>query len=293
MTVTTARATALTVMPSTNANATVATAAEQLAVIRTQLSQHFATDRADTVSTSSTASLTQLAAILSQYCHLPNVSLLLSAIIQAPELLASIAARSYWHGNGFLKVVLLDEGYKLRLHIWFAGTSCEENIHSHRWGFASHVLTGTLKSELWADAANDNVHHHMTVRDESCPSSQAHEPTIPLPNSLQACEYLYTAKHQHGPHTIAAHKQLIGTAHLKKLQNVAQTAGASYVMTPHQLHRINHPGQELVATVICTAPTQVLTNRLFPTIPDPKLQPANLSAAELQQALTQYLQQAA
>ena len=293
MTVTTARTTALTVMPSANEKANIATAAEQLAVIHAQLDQHFVAHSANTINTSSAASLTQLASLLSQYCHLPNIIILLSAIIQAPELLASIAARSYWHGNGFLKIVLIDKGYKLRLHIWFAGTSCEENIHSHRWGFASHVLTGTLKSELWTDAANDDVHHNMTVLDESCASSQLHEPTMPLPNSLQAREYLYTAKHQRGQYTIAAHKQLIGTAHLEKLQNVAQTAGASYVMTPHQLHRINHPGQELVATVICTAPTQVLTNRLFPTIPDPKLQPAYLSAAELQQALMQYLQQAA
>lgn len=281
MTVTTARTTALTVMPAANEKANIATAAEQLALINAQLDQHFATDRGDSVNTSSSTSLTQLASILSQYCHLSNITLLLSAIIQAPELLASIAARSYWHGNGFLKIVLLDKGYKLRLHIWFAGTSCEENIHSHRWGFASHVLTGTLKSELWTDAANDEVDFSVSCTTQTDDSL------------LQAPEYLYTAKHQRGQHTIAAHKQLIGTAHLEKLQNIAQTAGASYVMTPHQLHRINHPGQELVATVICTAPTQVLTNRLFPTIPDPKLQPANLSAAELQQALVQYLQQAA
>lgn len=285
MTVTTARTTALTVMPAANEKANIATAAEQLALINAQLDQHFATDRGDSVNTSSSTSLTQLASILSQYCHLSNITLLLSAIIQAPELLASIAARSYWHGNGFLKIVLLDKGYKLRLHIWFAGTSCEENIHSHRWGFASHVLTGTLKSELWTDAANDD----SVVTPFASKASPAHERT----STLQADEYVYTAKHQNGHTHMPARKHYVGTSRLQKLQNIAQTAGASYVMTPHQLHRINHPGQELVATVICTAPTQVLTNRLFPTIPDPKLQPANLSAAELQQALVQYLQQAA
>ena len=101
MTVTTARTTALTVMPSANEKANIATAAEQLAVIHAQLDQHFVAHSANTINTSSAASLTQLASLLSQYCHLPNITLLLSTIIQAPELLASIAARSYWHGNGF------------------------------------------------------------------------------------------------------------------------------------------------------------------------------------------------
>ena len=62
-------------------------------------------------------------------------------------------------------------------------------------------------------------------------------------------------------------------------------------MTPDQLHRINHPGEELVATVICTAPTQVLTNRLFPTTANPKLHPTTLSADELKHALVCYLDQ--
>lgn len=198
------------------------------------------------------------------------------------------AARSYWHGNGFLKVVLLDKGYKLRLHIWFAGTSCEENIHSHRWGFASHVLTGTLKSELWADAANDELHTStLSISAHKGASSKSHRHQE---TQRHACEYRYTAKHQHERHTIEAHKQLIGTARLQKLQNIAQSAGASYVMTPSQLHRINHPGQELVATIICTAPTAVLTNRLFPTTDQPKLHPAKLSADALKIALTRYLE---
>ncbi len=278
------------VAPKVLSSADTSTALKQLAIISAQLDQHFVADTDCAFDTSSENSLAQLASILDQYCQLPNITLLLSSILQAPELLASIAARSYWHGNGFLKIVLLDKGYKLRLHIWFAGTPCEENIHSHRWGFASHVLTGTLKSELWADAANDGVQSDMYALSSSATTERGIQSTEPR---LQTKEYLYTAKHQYGQNTVAARKQFIGSACLQKLQNIAQIAGASYVMTPHQLHRINHPGKELVATIICTAPTQILTNRLFPTIPDPKLQPANLSAPELKSALVQYLQQQA
>ncbi|MBB3106119.1 hypothetical protein FHS24_000610 [Psychrobacter luti] len=275
MIATTERATELTVT-SSNAAAT-----ERLNLISAQLNQHFASDSASAIDNSSKLSLTKLASLLSQHCHLASITTLLSSLIQSPELLAKIAARSYWHGNGFLKVVLLDQGYKLRLHIWFAGTSCEENIHSHRWGFASHVLTGALSSEIWADAANDDLAVSDYASNVVPATSQALK--------LQTKEYVYTAKHQSGHTSMLPHKQYIGKAYLQKLLNVTQTAGASYLMTPDQLHRINHPGQELVATIICTAPTQILTNRLFPTIDDPNLQPANLSADELKHALTRYI----
>ena len=255
-------------------------ATEQLTAIHDSLNKHFSTHNHHDISSDNKA-LTQLASLLSQHCHLASITTLISSLIQSPELLAKIAARSYWHGNGFLKVVLLDQGYKLRLHIWFAGTSCEENIHSHRWGFASHVLTGSLKSELWADAANDDLSASRCASKTGPANSRA--------LTLQTKEYVYTAKHQGGHTPVPAHKKFIGTACLQKLQDITQTAGASYLMTPDQLHRINHPGQELVATIICTSPTQVLTNRLFPTLANPNLQPANLSAEELKHALTRYL----
>lgn len=252
----------------------------QLTNIHECLNQHFTIHQHDGMSANNDT-LAQLAHLLSQHCHLASITTLLSSLIKSPELLAKIAARSYWHGNGFLKIVLLDQGYKLRLHIWFTGTSCEENIHSHRWGFASHVLTGSLKSELWADAANDDLAALPCTSERSSTHSRA--------STLLSDEYLYTAKHQKDKTHVSAHKQYVGAAHLTKLQNVTQTAGASYVMTPDQLHRINHPGEELVATIICTAPTQVLTNRLFPTTADPKLHPTNLSADELKHALVCYL----
>lgn len=210
--------------------------------------------------------LTPLADTLSTHCHTDSIHALLYDVVGSPKLLDEIAARSYYHGNGFLKVVLLDRGYKLRLHIWFKGSACEENIHSHRWAFASHVLTGALKSELWTDAANDDT------------------PT------LTANEYRYTAEHTQHKNIVKATKQLIGHTALLKQQDITQHAGTSYVMTQDQLHRINHPGQELVATIICTAPTAVLTNRLFPNTDMPKLHPSKLSANELYHALNNYLE---
>jgi hypothetical protein len=56
-----------------------------------------------------------------------------------------VARRSYWHHNGFAKLVL-DAGaaHKLRLHVWPAGENRlgESNPHGHRWNFTSTVLAG-------------------------------------------------------------------------------------------------------------------------------------------------------
>lgn len=109
--------------------------------------------------------LTSLAGLLEQNCRLSQVKALLQSILNTPAQLATIAKRSYWHGNGFLKIVLLDQGYKLRLHIWCNGVVCEENIHSHRWGFASHVLQGALRSEIWQDGT-DNQEQPTIMADE-------------------------------------------------------------------------------------------------------------------------------
>ncbi|EOD67568.1 hypothetical protein H480_15826 [Amycolatopsis vancoresmycina DSM 44592] len=62
---------------------------------------------------------------------------------------AEIAKRSYWHPNGFAKLVLhtgVEPEFRIRLHVWPCSerpSRGESNPHSHRWDFASHVLTGT------------------------------------------------------------------------------------------------------------------------------------------------------
>lgn len=66
-----------------------------------------------------------------------------------PEWVSRTVARSYWHPNGFAKLTLHifpETGFRIRLHIWPAVPGeplGESNPHSHRWDFASTVLTGT------------------------------------------------------------------------------------------------------------------------------------------------------
>ncbi|MFJ9785702.1 hypothetical protein ACIRSS_39445 [Amycolatopsis sp. NPDC101161] len=62
--------------------------------------------------------------------------------------LKAMVERSYWHSNGFAKLVLhtsAEPEFKIRMHVWprsEASRRGEPNPHSHRWEFASTVLTG-------------------------------------------------------------------------------------------------------------------------------------------------------
>ena len=183
----------------------------------------------------------------------------LAALLNDEACLHDVAARSYQHGNGFLKVVLLDRGYKLRLHIWFAGQSCEENIHDHRWSFSSLILAGQLSSEVWKDDAQGTL--------------------------FQEFEYHAAAKSR------AAFKQDMGQNHLSLDHVRVNKAGESYVMPKGQLHRIVNHGEQLVATIMCSAPTEQGTTRLIPMHDgiDPNIQPPKISPQQLRAALAQFL----
>lgn len=205
----------------------------------------------------------QLANLLGNECQPQKLVALLEQLINSPTLLKQVASRSYQHGNGFLKVVLLDKGYKLRLHVWHQGKKCEENIHNHRWSFASTVVAGTLRSEIWRNAAPGNPH------------------AVTLP------EYRYYAATAEQP----AYANPLGHCLLEKEKDQAVSAGESYFMPQGQLHCINNPGKQLVATLVCTSPTGQGTNRLIKTRSqiEPDTNPPRLQTAELRCQLQRFL----
>jgi hypothetical protein len=81
-----------------------------------------------------------------------NLRNLLSIALKSPQLLKQIAARSYWHPNGFLKLILVrsSTGSTLRIHSWrqqkqqSTPAELDTDIHSHRWPFVSFVIAGAL-----------------------------------------------------------------------------------------------------------------------------------------------------
>jgi hypothetical protein len=68
-----------------------------------------------------------------------------------------VAAQSYWHKNGFAKLVLHADEFRIRMHVWPAGKGRlgESDPHGHRWNFASTVLCGDgLETEEFRESAN-------------------------------------------------------------------------------------------------------------------------------------------
>lgn len=205
----------------------------------------------------------RLAAFLAKTATTDWQAALCHELLTDDEWAADVALRSYWHGNGFLKIVLLNQGFKLRLHLWFPGTACEENIHDHRWSIASAILAGELHSEIWADTD--------TKRAE-----------------LLAQEYRYEA-------TCAGQMPravpLVERTPLQFIGRTCHTAGNSYALPPETLHRICNHGERLVATLMCSSEAHALHSRLIAgkegLLPDVSAQ--QVSVPELRAALVRFL----
>ena len=79
-----------------------------------------------------------------------------------------IASRSYAHPNGFIKIVLyLGGGYGVRLHVWRPEPpdyGADTNPHGHRWEFASWVVVGGLREEIFTEAENGTWHSRFDYR---------------------------------------------------------------------------------------------------------------------------------
>ncbi len=69
----------------------------------------------------------------------------LTSIVHDSAVRAPVTEASYWHVNGFAKLILHStDVFRIRLHVWprVPGRRGETDPHSHRWAFASTVLTG-------------------------------------------------------------------------------------------------------------------------------------------------------
>lgn len=91
---------------------------------------------------------------------------LVGQILSDKERLVDIAARSYYHANSFLKLVLMagdKNAWKLRLHIWHpqpdVSEPVTEDIHSHRWDFTTALLAGEYCAREFRVGPGDEYFH--------------------------------------------------------------------------------------------------------------------------------------
>jgi len=65
--------------------------------------------------------------------------------------LNEVASRSYYHNNGFLKVVLIDKRpkYSVRFHIWPEEPFQAPDVHNHPWDMTGLVLNGSYEWPIY------------------------------------------------------------------------------------------------------------------------------------------------
>lgn len=97
----------------------------------------------------------ELSAIASLLLRIKGSDLasLANAILADREQLETTRRYAYRHVNGFSKVTLLKtNSLCLRVHLWNEISAPAENIHSHKWVFASRVMAGKIAESRYTIA---------------------------------------------------------------------------------------------------------------------------------------------
>jgi hypothetical protein len=149
----------------------------------------------------------------------------LRSILADPTALDRVVAGSYWHPNGFAKLVLHDgPGFRIRLHVWPAGEDRlgEPDPHSHRWDFASTVLTGAgLRVVEFVELLS--------------PGS---------PEDVESIRYSY-----YGRSLVPETKVF-----LRRDREFDVLTGARYTTVTSRIHTVAPKGNDLVATLLVQGP---------------------------------------
>lgn len=149
----------------------------------------------------------------------------LTALLADRQRLAEIAEKSYFHPNGFAKVVLhADEHHGIRLHVWPAERdpqAGETDPHGHRWDFASWIVAGTLRETTFTQDPLGEVYHRHSY---------------------------------HGVDGGRPDLRVAGTAVLRREEVNDQSAGTVYTRWRAELHTAAPLSPGLVASLILQLP---------------------------------------
>jgi hypothetical protein len=151
----------------------------------------------------------------------------LQSLLDDPERLTAVVDASYWHANGFAKLVLHSAtDFRIRLHVWPAGPGRrgESDPHSHRWDFASTVLVGGGLA--------------ITEWQEQLRSSSAAD--------LECTRYTYDG--------FALVPDTDRQYFLKQERQFAVVPGTSYETTTSTIHTVVPVGSDLVASLLVQGP---------------------------------------
>ncbi|RJL32487.1 hypothetical protein [Bailinhaonella thermotolerans] len=161
---------------------------------------------------------------------------LVEAVCGDEGLTARSARDSLAHPLGFDRFVLFTApGYQLRLHVWWPGSRMREDVHDHRFGFASAVVTGSLQVSAYV------------VGEPGTPMARFEESRSPTGDA-----YVFRPA---------------GTVPVREWTTTLLGPGSGYSMRAEALHRVSAvPAAGPVATLFVKLPpvratTTVLTGR--------------------------------
>jgi hypothetical protein len=159
------------------------------------------------------------------------------AIAADPRRCADVAARSYWHPNGFAKIKVFEHlDYSLRLHLWPEGEDRrgDMNPHGHRWAFASWLLLGAGVVEKYFEEA-----------------ASTH------PDGVEYKRYRYRrrvrSKDLRNPEVV----------HLREIEEIVRPAGSTYSCTPDRIHTIDPIGRGLLVTMVVQGASEAKATRVY------------------------------
>lgn len=157
---------------------------------------------------------------------------MLEQIIDDDDELAEIAARSYYHANNFLKLVLMSgdtSQWKLRLHVWHpqpdVTEEVTEDVHSHRWDFTTALLAGEYCAREF-----------RAIEGESDADNYQHLKYLPV-----GADQSFTLEHQ-------------GSASLLNVFEAVLPAGTVYHIDHSVLHSISRSGGGGAASLVLQRP---------------------------------------
>lgn len=158
--------------------------------------------------------------------------------VRQPYWLERCQDQSYRHVNGFDKIILiaLPDDVRLRLHLWHDDRiGVTDDIHNHRWDFASFTLAGKLRFEFFRPAKAGDTFHAYVYRWTTRGARFTLEPK--------------------GRRTLCRGFQCVAGV------------GSHYFLDRTLLHRTRKEGSGPTATLLVQGPAQTPTTQVFAARP--------------------------
>ncbi len=149
---------------------------------------------------------------------------LIDQVLADENIFEGVRKASYKNVTGFLKVVFVDRGWKVRLHVWTPKEE-KEHPHNHKWNFYSKIISGHLLQELYEildDSPVSSTKYSVREPVSLMPVSEKGEAPCPCRD-----DFVLTSKYNQ-----------LEVVNLEIASKDILLAGQAYLMPYHLIHTI-------------------------------------------------------